>query len=81
MLEMEKKYGHYTPASRLEIRKNKGLITPESTSFFRKNRTALDMINLSKNWKGSIFDDSDNYAEQLELFDSESCEVFSNCGE
>lgn len=63
MATMEAKYGNYTPVSR----------TPNTNryTFFRQNRSAIDIINESKKWKGSIIDDS-------EL--TESCDLFTDCG-
>lgn len=45
---------------------------------FRNNRTAEMILEESKNWNGTIKDDSIN---ELTLFDNDSCEVFSNCNE
>ena len=50
----------------------------KNVTFFRKNRSALDIVQESKKWKGSVKDDSKN---DPTLFDNESCEVFSNCGD
>jgi 7-cyano-7-deazaguanine synthase in queuosine biosynthesis len=45
---------------------------------FRKNRTTEMILEESKNWNGSVKDDSEN---EPTLFDNESCEVFSSCGD
>ncbi len=71
MIRMEKEYG-------LANAKNN---TPHT--FFRGNRSALDIIAKAKFWNEKIYDDSKNYNYQINMFDeeSESCEVFSNCGD
>jgi 7-cyano-7-deazaguanine synthase in queuosine biosynthesis len=45
---------------------------------FRRNRTTEMILEESKNWNGSVKDDSEN---EPTLFDNESCEVFSSCGD
>ena len=62
MYNMEVKYG-----SNEKIKNN---------TFFRNNRSTLDILEQSKNYKGTIIDDSKN---DPTLFDNESCEVFSGC--
>jgi len=50
--------------------------------FFRKNRSAKDIIDESKNFKGKVVDDAQIYDVQLDIFDdTESCDVWSNCGD
>ena len=50
----------------------------QNNTFFRKNRSAIDIMEEAKKWRGSVKDDSIN---DPMLFDNESCEVFSNCGD
>lgn len=45
---------------------------------FRKNRTTKMILEEAKNWNGTVKDDSEN---EPTLFDNESCEVFSSCGD
>jgi len=45
---------------------------------FRKNRTTEMILEEAKNWNGTVKDDSEN---EPTLFDNESCEVFSSCGD
>jgi len=45
---------------------------------FRKNRTTKMLLEEAKNWNGIVKDDSEN---EPTLFDNESCEVFSSCGD
>lgn len=45
---------------------------------FRKNRTTKMLLEEAKNWNGTVKDDSEN---EPALFDNESCEVFSTCGD
>lgn len=49
--------------------------------FFRKNRTAKDILKESKDFAGTVKDDAQIYDVELDLFESESCEVWSNCGD
>jgi len=51
---------------------------PEYT-FFRKNRSTKDIIREAKLWKGKVKDDSQVMFLQEELFENESCEVFTEC--
>ena len=44
--------------------------------FFRKNRSAKDVLKEAENFDGTVVDDSDVYD-----MESESCEVWSECGE
>jgi hypothetical protein len=52
-------------------------------TFFRNNRSTQDMIELAKKWNGSVNDDSKdiNFQFEMNLDESENCEVFSNCGD
>ena len=50
----------------------------KNNTFFRKNRSTIDIMDEAKKWNGSVKDDSVN---GWSLFDNESCEVFSSCGE
>ena len=45
---------------------------------FRKNRTTKMLLEEAKNWNGTVKDDSEN---EPTLFDNESCEVLSSCGD
>jgi hypothetical protein len=52
--------------------------------FFRKNRSAKDIIAEAANWNGKVRDDSKEYNIQLDMWmelETESCEVFSECGD
>jgi len=48
-------------------------------TFFRANRSANDIIEQSKQFKGIVVDDSKNYNYQIDLVGGDSCEVFSEC--
>lgn len=73
MDEMESKY----PRVGNEFLKD---ATAKDRVFFRGHRTAKDIIEQSKSWKGFVRNDSIDYNQQLEMFENESCEVFSECG-
>lgn len=72
MNDMEKKY----PRVGAEFKKD-----PECVDrvFFRKNRSVEDIINEAKNFEGNVLDDSDVY--DMDGLESESCEVWSSCGD
>lgn len=64
---MEKKYGKYEDG--------------RDRFFFRRNRSTKDILNESKTAKPIVIDDARVYINQLDMFENESCEVFSNCGD
>jgi hypothetical protein len=78
MKKMERKYGKI--GHEFESVPKNGLDYKHRV-FFRKNRSAKDMIKGSKEFSGVIKNDSDIYDYQESLNFSESCEVFSNCGD
>lgn len=53
----------------------------KNRTFFRNHRSAQDIIRESKDWSGFVRDDSTDVNDQLRMFDSESCEIYSNCGD
>jgi hypothetical protein len=73
--KMELRYGKYTPDSRLKLMAERDELPVYPVTFFRKNRSSIDIMNEAKNWNGSVLDDA------AILDDSESCEVFSECGD
>jgi hypothetical protein len=79
MAKMESKYGSYIPEARLLNLQKEGKEIPETITFFRGNKTAIDILNNSKNWNGNIKNDADVYNYQLDMFESESCEIFTEC--
>lgn len=75
MDNMEEKY----PRVGAEFKKDETCV---DRVFFRKHRTAKDIIEESKNFKGKVVDDAQIYDLELDLFDdTESCDVWSNCGD
>ncbi len=80
MDKMEIKYGEYTPEDRLLKQQEQGKEQPKRITFFRKNRSAKEIIELSKNWNGTIRNDADMYDYQLDIFENESCEILTDCG-
>ena len=79
MARMEKKYGSYIPEARLEKLQKEGKEIPKTITFFRANKSAIDIIENSKNWNGNIKNDADVYDYQLDMFESESCEILTEC--
>lgn len=75
MAEMEKKYGQVGAEFKIEGR------DAEDRVFFRNKRSAIDILNQSEKWDGSVKDDSDQYTYQIDLLGGESCEVFSGCSD
>lgn len=95
MKKMEEKYSLYVPPGReiAKKAKEKGIKILDHNFFFRRKRSARDILDESKNFKGVVADDSIVYSYQkkidfdgtafneneIEEIGSESCEVFSSC--
>jgi len=70
---LEEKYSRFVP----ESREDHG----ENIYFFRKNKSTKDIIKESKKFFGKISDDSININFQTSLLDdSESCDIYTECG-
>jgi hypothetical protein len=80
MDKMETEYGNFIPEERLNKLKQEGKEVPTNITFFRGNRSAKDILEQSKTWNGIIKNDAENYDYQLDLFENESCEIFTECG-
>jgi hypothetical protein len=76
MLEMEEKY----PRVGAEFLKENGHERVDRV-FFRGNKSAKQIMEEGKSWNGNVKDDSELHDYQLDLFESESCEVWSSCGD
>jgi hypothetical protein len=76
MSDMEAKY----PRVGAEFEKEDGHLRNDRV-FFRGSKTAKQIIEESKSWEGVVKDDSNFYSFQEDLFESESCEVWSSCGD
>lgn len=72
MTEMELKY----PYVGNEFKKDKNA---KARVFFRNNKSALQVLNEAKDWKGIIKNDADDYSYQIDLLGGESCEIWSEC--
>lgn len=79
MAKMEARYGRYIPPARLAKAQCEGRSINLPITFFRKNRSAIDIINESKNKFKRPTNDAEVYPDP-DLFDNESCEVFTECG-
>lgn len=81
MIRMEHKYGNHFPKHRADKFKEEGKEIPKDITFFRNHKSALQILEESKQWAGIIKNDAEQYDLQLELFDldGESCEVYSQC--
>lgn len=74
-LYLENKYCDFVPEGRENDKK---------MFFFRRNRSAKDILKESSLWNGKIHDDAMDFNFQtsiLDFDDSESCDIFSMCGE
>lgn len=80
MDKMEEKYGNFFSPQRIEKWIKEGKELPKDITFFRNNRSAKQILEEAKKWKGKIINDADKYTYQLDLLGGESCEVFSECG-
>lgn len=72
--KMELRYGKYIPETRLKKMEERGEAVKLPINFFRGNRSVEDIINQSKNFTGTVIDDSNLYD-----LHNESCEVFTEC--
>jgi hypothetical protein len=81
--EMEDKYSLVTPLERDEVLDEDGNKKP--MVFFRGGLSVNDILNLSKTNDKVVRDSHLNTNFQIDLFDlldeSESCDIFSNCGD
>ncbi|RKT01071.1 phosphoadenosine phosphosulfate reductase domain-containing protein [Chryseobacterium defluvii] len=78
---LEKEYGNYIPENKKKklLKEGKPLLELP-IKIFRENLTVNDIRKRSKSFKKKIKDDSKTTDVQLSLYDDESCEVFSQCG-
>lgn len=74
MDRMERKY----PRVGAEFEKD---ISAKDRTFFRNHRSANDIMIEADKWNGIVRNDAEQYSIQLDLFEGESCDVFSNCGD
>ena len=79
MKRMEQKYGNFFPPQRIKKWIAEGKDVPKNITFFRNNRSAIQIIDEAKDWKGVIKNDANEYTYQLDLLGGETCEVFSEC--
>lgn len=81
--EMEKKYSLVTPLERDEVLDEDGNKKP--MTFFRGGLSVNEIFELSENFDEIVIDSHKNTNYQIDLFDlieeSESCDIWSNCGE
>lgn len=74
-IRMEEKYGDWIPPDRLKELIEEGKDIPTEFRFFRGHKSAKDILEESKTFDRSVLDDSDVYD------DSESCDIYSHCGD
>lgn len=65
----------------IEIEKKYGNKNGQKYTFFRNSRSTEDIIKLANEWNGKIKNDAEDYNIQLDLLNSDSCDVFSSCGD
>jgi len=77
-IKMEDKYGSYITPDRLRFleKNNKPIpnLKDRKYTFFRKGRSAQDILEESKDFSKQIVDDS-------QVYETESCEIYSSCGD
>lgn len=79
MDRMEKVYGNFFPQQRADKYKKEGKEIPTNITFFRNHRNAQDIIREAKDFHGIVKNDAEVYAIQQELFENESCDIYSGC--
>jgi 3'-phosphoadenosine 5'-phosphosulfate sulfotransferase (PAPS reductase)/FAD synthetase len=76
--KIEEKYGAYITPDRLRemVKRSKPIPSKKDRvfTFFRGNRSASDILEQAKDTTKQVVDDS-------EIYETESCEVYSNCGD
>jgi len=77
-ISMEKKYGNYITPDRIRHLQKEGKEVPKiderNYTFFRRNRSGKAILIEAKDSTKQIVDDS-------EIYETESCEIYSNCGD
>lgn len=77
---MEDKYGKITPLERDKVLNEDG--TKKMMTFFRGGKTVDELLNEAKNQIHPVRDANGVMNYQIDMFDdSESCDIFSNCGD
>ena len=71
---MEQIYGNWIPPDRLAELNEKGKEIPTNIKFFRSHKSAKDILENSKTFDKNVKDDSDVYD------DTESCDIYAECG-
>lgn len=83
--QMETKYGEFIPETRLSLMKGRGDDINLKTRFFRQNRSVEDLIKESVFFTKNVVDDAAVIDTEFDLFelmdDSESCDIYSSCGD
>ena len=72
--KMEQIYGNWIPPDRLAELIEKGKEIPKNIKFFRNHKSAKDILENSKTFDKNVKDDSDVYD------DTESCDIYAECG-
>jgi hypothetical protein len=77
---MEDLYGKVTPLERKPILDDNGEI--KMNTFFRGGKSVDEIMKESKTFYGKVIDSHKECSYQMDLFDeTESCDIFSNCGD
>jgi hypothetical protein len=79
-LRMER-FESFVPMERQAVMMEKGKVIPERMTMYRHNRSATEMVEAAKKWNGTARDERQNTTVQFDLFEDESCDIYSNCGE
>jgi hypothetical protein len=79
-LRMER-FENFVPMERQAVMMEKGKVVPERMTMYRHNRSATEMLEAAKKWNGTARDERQNTTVQFDLFEDESCDIYSNCGE
>lgn len=80
---MEDVYGKKTPLERDEMLDEQGNI--KMNTFFRTGKSVDDIMKEAKDFNGKVIDSHKDINFQYDIFDlideTESCDIFSNCGD
>lgn len=76
---LEKEFRNYLPESRQHNEKALESLEKHGNTFFRKHKSAE--WYLENPLESLVIDDASNFNEQLDIFEEESCDIFSMCGD
>lgn len=50
-------------------------------TFFREGQTTAELIKDAENFNGKVRDTHQELSYQVDMFNSDNCDIYSNCGD